>query len=572
MRAMIEKCHAVGCNNTMHPTCVHDFEDGINYDEDDGKVEGTYYCPLHHPMKHRLLDDSDDEDIDAKSETAGMKSVQTSMPSLPTVLESAAPQCDWRLSTTGCVAPELPQQECQREGCAIMVHHLCQNNWHESINYDPPTIGRYCRIHDGKYASSQQLPLSVRGEWVDVDMHHSENDISEDGSNPVNVGVSSFGMDDHSEDDNTNNSDDGNDDADSADDGLEAEIHDNGVGFEEEDAQIDDLYGVDFVKTLTIPGAPPGWTPPGPPEGFVYVPVGGAPTEDEIDNPGDWNLFSFAPRYNNNTKNKKYVGHFSPCGAKVVPANSVGVRQIDNWKFYYQGWTPDDFDKGTYVRDDATQSNLKPASRKGCLDANVLRKHGMTSTRMQDEDALFFYQMIFPICNPKNSGIDGDNRMPFFTFAASCTNIYAGGTVASSGLGHRWENVYAPELVRWVACPIRNGALDGKPASLTARWSTSGDRRYDPCIDNSISLSRWNQIKRYFKLNNNVQQKAKGSADYDPCVKYDYVYKVLVHNMNYVSATADQDATCDESTWGFGGYSGDCGGRLKNKPVSRGKL
>ena len=177
---MIEKCHAVGCNNTMHPTCVHDFEDGINYDEDDGKVEGTYYCPLHHPMKHRLLDDSDDEDIDAKSETAGMKSVQTSMPSLPTVLESAALQCDWRLSTTG--------------------------------------------------------------------------------------------------------------------------------------------------------------------------------------------------------------------------------------------------------------------------------------------------------------------------------------------------------------------------------------------------------IKRFFKLNNNVQQKAKGSADYDPCVKYDYVYKVLVHNMNYVSATADQDATCDESTWGFGGYSGDCGGRLKNKPVSRGKL
>ena len=151
------------------------------------------------------------------------------------------------------------------------------------------------------------------------------------------------------------------------------------------------------------------------------------------------------------------------------------------------------------------------------------------------------------------------------------SNIYAGGTVASSGLGHRSEILYAPELVRWAACPIRNGALDGKPATLTARWS-SGDRRYNPCIGNSISLSHWNQIKRYFKLNNNVQQKAKGSADYDPCVKYDYVYKVLVHNMNYVSATADLDATFDESTWGFGGYSGDCGGRLKNKPVSRGKL
>ena len=317
---MIEKCHAVGCSNTMHPTCLIDFEDGINYDEDDGKVEGTYYCPLHHPMKHRLVDDDEDM-IDATSETVGMKSVQTSsIPSLPTVLESAAPaQCDWRFSPIGCVAPELPQQECQHEGCAVMVHHLCQNKWHESINYEPPTIARFCRMHDLKYASSRQLPLSVHGEeWVDVDgSHHSDDSIDD-------VGVFSFGI--VGEDDDTDNSsDDGNDDADSADDGLEAEIHCDGVEFDEEDAEIDDLYGVDFVKTLTIPGAPPGWTPPGPPEGFVYVPVGGAPTEDEIDNPGNWNLFSFAARYNNNTKNKKYVGHFSPCGAKVVSANSVGV-------------------------------------------------------------------------------------------------------------------------------------------------------------------------------------------------------------------------------------------------------
>lgn len=575
---MIQKCHAVGCGNTMHPTCVQDFEDGINYDEYDGKVDGTYYCPLHHPMKHRLLDESYDEDIDATSKTAaGMKSVETSMPSLPTVLESAAPQCDWRFSKIGCVAPELPQEECQREGCAVMVHHLCQNEWHQSIDYEPPTIGRFCRIHDVKYASSCQLPLSVHGEWVDVDMHHSD-DNSDDESNPGNVGVFSFGTagevadncKDGSEDDNTNNSDDGNDDGDSADDGFEAEIHDNGAEFDEEDAPIDDLYGVDFVTTF-IPGSPLGWTPPGPPENFVYVPVRGAPTDDELDNPGDWNLFSFAPRFNNNTKNKKYVGHFSPCGAQVVPANSDGVRQVGNWKFHYKGWTPDEFDKGTYVRGDATHGNLKPASRKGRLDANVLRKHGMSSTRMQDDDALFFYQMLFPIGNPKNSGVDGDNRMPYFSYAAICTNIYAGGSAASSGIGHRWEFIEPPEMVHWTACPIRNGALDGKPATLSARWS-SGDRRYDPCMANSISFHRWKMIKRFFKLNNNVQQMAKGTPNYDPCVKYDFVYKVLVHNMNYVTERADLDVTADESTWGFGGYSGECGGRLKNKPVSRGKL
>ena len=64
--------------------------------------------------------------------------------------------------------------------------------------------------------------------------------------------------------------------------------------------------------------------------------------------------------------------------------------------------------------------------------------------------------------------------------------------------------------------------------------------------------------------------KKKGDEGYDPCVKYDFIFKVLVHNVNYLTLEADLDGTIDESTWGFGGYSGDCGGRLINKPVSRG--
>ena len=80
-------------------------------------------------------------------------------------------------------------------------------------------------------------------------------------------------------------------------------------------------------------------------------------------------------------------------------------------------------------------------------------------------------------------------------------------------------------------------------------------------------------LKRYFKLNNNLQDhKHKGDAGFDPCTKYDLVFKALVHNMNYVTKTADLDATIDESTWGFRGYMADCGGRLINKPVSRGEF
>ncbi len=58
--------------------------------------------------------------------------------------------------------------------------------------------------------------------------------------------------------------------------------------------------------------------------------------------------------------------------------------------------------------------------------------------------------------------------------------------------------------------------------------------------------------------------------NYNPCSKYDYAYKVLLHKINYVTGRADMDGTIDESTWGFGGYMGECGGRSMGKKVPKG--
>ena len=75
-----------------------------------------------------------------------------------------------------------------------------------------------------------------------------------------------------------------------------------------------------------------------------------------------------------------------------------------------------------------------------------------------------------------------------------------------------------------------------------------------------MSISRWKYIKRFFKLNNNLNDvKKRGDHGYDPCTKYDLIYKVLIHNMNYVTKNADLNTTIDKSMWGFGGYSGECG-------------
>ena len=55
-------------------------------------------------------------------------------------------------------------------------------------------------------------------------------------------------------------------------------------------------------------------------------------------------------------------------------------------------------------------------------------------------------------------------------------------------------------------------------------------------------------------------------------MRYDPIFKVMCHNMNYFTQKADEDFGVDESTWGFMGYSGECGGRLMNKMVSKGEF
>ena len=75
----------------------------------------------------------------------------------------------------------------------------------------------------------------------------------------------------------------------------------------------------------------------------------------------------------------------------------------------------------------------------------------------------------------------------------------------------------------------------------------------------AMTFSRYKQIKRYMKLNNNAVEKPCTSVDFDPCNKYDLIFKVLCHNMNYCTCKADLDVAADESTWGFAGYCGKAG-------------
>ena len=58
-----------------------------------------------------------------------------------------------------------------------------------------------------------------------------------------------------------------------------------------------------------------------------------------------------------------------------------------------------------------SSENLIPDSRKGKLDAGLLATMGLTHSRIIDIDALFFYQLLLPLCNPARSGILHDLRL-----------------------------------------------------------------------------------------------------------------------------------------------------------------
>jgi hypothetical protein len=105
-----------------------------------------------------------------------------------------------------------------------------------------------------------------------------------------------------------------------------------------------------------------------------YVPKHSAPAEEAIDNPPSWSMFTFTPVYSNN----KYKFHSSPTGARVVPADKTGKQCVNGWEFHYQYWKTEKFDEETYVRTGVSRGNLKPGSRKGCLDVELLRRHGLT--------------------------------------------------------------------------------------------------------------------------------------------------------------------------------------------------
>ena len=120
---------------------------------------------------------------------------------------------------------------------------------------------------------------------------------------------------------------------------------------------------------------------------------------------------------------------------------------------------------------------------------------------MDDKDFLFFYQLLFPMCDVGKSGIVDDPRMSYYSEVEKWTQMYASAIGLGGSYGHTFAEVKIPELVRHDGVIVRDGVRGGSGGAIHRRWLQGGD--FNDNIYDSIKYGRWIQIKRVKKLCNN---------------------------------------------------------------------
>jgi len=374
----------------------------------------------------------------------------------------------------------------------------------------------------------------------------------------------------------------GGDGGDSDVEGEEVEVHDfvnkdldveNSVDFNEEgnikaklkvmrtggtveiaELDIDDSIGSSELN-IRIPQPDEGWSPPS-----VKV-ERGEPAFHLVDNPGLWQRFIFHPKFSKG--DKEYTGHFLPTGATPCPIDQDGERTCGDWEFYYKGFKSNNIP----FRRSATTANLFPEEMMGSLDPIILQKLGKSVERVRDVNALFFFQLLLPFCDPAKSGVNGDPRIPYYTDVEKYTNASAALSGQGSSYGHCWKPTSTGELFRFDAILLHDGVLGGSDGALYRRWDKNCIT-FSKEIAASMTLTRYAEIKMHVKLCVNGIAPKRGESNYNPAYKYDLIYKT-----NSISLKADENQVIDETMWGHRGF-GESGtgltGRLRNKKVSKG--
>ena len=160
------------------------------------------------------------------------------------------------------------------------------------------------------------------------------------------------------------------------------------------------------------------------------------------------------------------------------------------WEFHYDHWENPD---GARFRSGATRHNPFPANRKGNLDYDLLKKMGLTKERLVSHDALFFWQLLFPICDPEKSGIADDPRIPYYSSVEKWSTLYAASLgILSGSYGHNVKPFSSLELLHFDMVVIRDGVLGGQRGAIYRRWKKDCSAYDTYTVDSTTStLGFW---------------------------------------------------------------------------------
>lgn len=198
------------------------------------------------------------------------------------------------------------------------------------------------------------------------------------------------------------------------------------------------------------------------------------------------------------------------------------------------------------------------------MDGDILHHLGLSPTRMQETDktpdALFFYQLILPIHaidNERVLTVTNDPRKAFYSNVSSWSNLYADSElgILGGGYGHEYQPTNPAEMLQQDGSVVMDGVLDGSRGSFLSRFNKrEGNESYHEGISKAFTKTRWLEIKRIYKLCNNLTAKKKKEVGYDPAYKFDYIFDVLHHNVNAVTLFASKDLCLDVTSYAFNGW------------------
>jgi hypothetical protein len=184
-----------------------------------------------------------------------------------------------------------------------------------------------------------------------------------------------------------------------------------------------------------------------------------------------------------------------PAGAVPVPIDAVtGKREAGGYEYFYEGWNKDN-PKRENCRSGANREDLFSADRDVTLDVTFLKNMGLSKQRMEECNALFFYQLLLPIVDPAMSGIKSDTRMGYYKDVAMNTNMYAFGVKNGGGTcGHVFCPTTAEELLVWdgIVCYNIN-------TNIAESWMMNQSNIFDQEIMEAMHFRRWLDIKACLK-------------------------------------------------------------------------